>query len=58
MWYFVCGSEFRARWHDWIEDSREQEKSHRNVSKCRLCRKCQLSLSNTLQASKSLKKTF
>jgi hypothetical protein len=21
MWSFVCGSEFRARWHDWILDS-------------------------------------
>jgi hypothetical protein len=27
----------------------EQEKSYRNVSKGRFCRKCQLSLSNTLQ---------
>jgi hypothetical protein len=21
MWFLVCGSEFRARWHDWIIDS-------------------------------------
>jgi hypothetical protein len=27
----------------------EQEKSHRNVSECRFCQKCKLSLSNTLQ---------
>jgi hypothetical protein len=21
MWFFACGSELRARWHDWIIDS-------------------------------------
>jgi hypothetical protein len=26
-WCFVCGSEFRARWHDWIINSKRFGKS-------------------------------
>jgi hypothetical protein len=47
--FFVCGSEFRARWHNEIEDSC---RSGKFLSKSRFCQNCRLRGNNTLQAKR------
>jgi hypothetical protein len=45
--FFVCGSEFRARWQNEIKDSFRAGKF---LSKCRFLQNCRLSGYNALQA--------